>query len=69
MKTIKTRVEALERTKENKPILVLWGDLKDENICWVRKNSFTWAEAEERFGNDYFLIRVQYVNDWRGNDY
>jgi len=69
MKTIKSRIEDLEKRHENKPIMVLWGDWNDENLCRVGEDVFTWAEAKKRFENEHYLIFVQYVDDWRANDY
>jgi hypothetical protein len=68
MKTIKTRVEDLEKRHETKPILVLWGDWNDETVCRAgdtQGEPMPWEDAKERFGNDYFLICVKYVEDWR----
>lgn len=67
MKTINKRVEDLEENNATKPILVLWGDWNDADICRVGDDGpvLAWEEAEERFGENNILIRVKYVDDWR----
>jgi len=72
MKTIKNRIETLEERNGSKPILVLWGDWEDENICHIggmrADETLPWPEAEERFGKTHDLICVHYVEEWRNDE-
>jgi len=65
MKTINKRVEALENGVGSKPILVLWEDYENPDICRDKDGeAFSWAEAEARYESEYTLICVRYVDDW-----
>jgi len=61
MKTINKRLKKLEERKPT-DFLVLWGDRDNPDICRVDGEIFTWSEAEQRFGNDYVLMCVRYVD-------
>lgn len=69
MKTINKRVEELETRHENKPILVLWGDWDNSEMCHVggmlADETMPWEDAIERFEEKNTLICVNYVDDWR----
>jgi hypothetical protein len=68
MKTNKKRVEDLENGQSPlKPILILWGDENDDAICRVDDDgpALAWAEAEEKFSEEYQLIAVRYVVEWK----
>ena len=51
MKTINKRVEDLETGVGPKPIMILWGDMDDSNICRVDDvgEALLWDAAIERF--------------------
>jgi len=71
MKTNKKRVEDLENGQSPlKPILILWGDWENKNICRVDESgpALAWDEAEKRFGSENILIRVKYVDDWKNEN-
>jgi hypothetical protein len=67
MKTPKKRIEDLEDGQSPKPILILWGDWKDPDVCRVGDVDppLPWDEAEKRFGSENTLIRVKYVVEWK----
>jgi len=61
MKNIDKRIEELEKRKNPTDILVLWGDYDNPDICRVDDEVFTWDAAKQRFGDDYVLMCVRYV--------
>jgi hypothetical protein len=50
---------------EPKPILILWGDAENPDVCRVGDDGVVlqWAEAEAQFGDEFTLICVQFVDD------
>jgi hypothetical protein len=68
MKTINKRLEALEEQTKPKDFLVLWGDRRNPDICRVDGEVYSWPEAKQKFGEDYFLICVNYVERKHEND-
>jgi len=66
MKTIKTRVEALEERNETKAFLIVWEDLEKPGYWNVNGENITWPEVEERYSNRE-IIKVVYVDDWRAD--
>ena len=67
MKTINKRVEELENGHGPKPVLILWGDWDNPDICRAAKvgEAMQWDAAIERFSSDHMVICVRYVDDWR----
>jgi len=68
MKTINKRVEELENRGGAMPILVLWGDLDNPDICRVGDDNgeiMAWAEAKKAHENTHTIICVRYVEDGR----
>mgnify|MGYP001316076269 CR=1 FL=1 len=64
MQTINKRLEKLEEARKPTDFIVLWGDRDTPDICRVDGEVFTWSEARRRFGEDYILMCVRYVENW-----
>ena len=72
MKTINKRLEDLEIGQTEKPILVLWGDWDNPDICRIggmrSEETLLWSEAIERYQDDYVLFCVNW-GDGRNNEF
>ena len=69
---INRRIEDLEKPGSDNPVLVLWGDWDNPDICraggMLSEETLPWDEAIERYQENYILMCVRYVDDWRKNE-
>jgi hypothetical protein len=82
-KTLKTRIEDLENSRGDLPVMVFEQTWDDENLFYLASKSghimakrneidtkdlMTRAQAEAKAGDKHTPLFIVYVKDWRGSD-
>lgn len=69
-KTIKNRIEGLEQSNPDRPMIAIYQDWDDKNL-WRPGNRkadpMTWNEAEKKY-SDHVIFKVTHTENWRGQD-